>query len=189
MKLFLSFGPAATEAQQPNERGLDGFVGWLEQAERPRVAQRLLRLVALEALHQLGEKPRAKLSRLLAFARAPDLKFVAVGQLETFEEVALEQFRRLAQCLDRHGTDAASRDFAQRQDIDCDIIEIQTDTLAVGNDPSTVRFIEQRPQASQTPPQGPPGIIRDGPEHGAESVAAVGTPGHRQIGEQRPSLS
>jgi hypothetical protein len=188
LKLFLGLAPAASDPQQSNECGLGGFAGGLEQTERPRVAQGFLRLVAFETLHQRGQKPRAKLSGLLTLAGAPDLKFMAVRQIEAFEEATLERFRRLAQGIGRHGIGAVSGNAAQRQDVDGDMIEIQTDILAVGNDPSTVRFIDERPQAGQTPAQGCSGIVREGPEHGTESVAAVGTPGDCQIGQQRPSL-
>jgi hypothetical protein len=40
----------------------------------------------------------------------------------------------------------------------------------------------------QAPPQRGPRIVRDIPEHGAEVIAALRTPGDCEIGEQSPRL-
>jgi hypothetical protein len=124
--------------------------------------------------------------RLLTFAGAPALELLAVRKIETLEEIALERLRRLAQCVGRNGICAVSGNAAQGQDVYCDTIKVESDLLAVGDDSSTVMVVDEGPQAAQTPPQCGTGIIRDGPEHGAEPVAAVRTRGDGQIGEQSP---
>src|SRR5262249_43079142 len=64
----------------------------------------------------------------------------------------------------------------------------QSDILAIRDDPSTIWLVDELPQAAQAPAQCGPGIIRNGPEHGAEPVAAVRTRRDREIGEERPRL-
>jgi hypothetical protein len=66
--------------------------------------------------------------------------------------------------------------------------EVHADLFAVGDDPSTVRLVDERSQTTQAPSQCGTRIIRDGPEHGAEPLAAVRTRGDCQIGEQGPRL-
>lgn len=100
VKSFLGFPPAASRAQQSNQRSLHGLICGLEQAERPRVGQGLLGQ-ALETGYQRGQKQRAKPSRLLPFPDAPAVKALAVWQIETFEEVTLKRLRSLAQRIGR----------------------------------------------------------------------------------------
>src|SRR5882672_3144345 len=83
-----------------------------------------------------------------------------------------------------NGSTAIAGRAAHGRDVDRDMAKIEPHRLAIGDDPLTVRLVDERPQAGQAPPQGGTGIIRDSPEHGAEPVAAVRTRGHRQIGEQ-----
>src|SRR5436305_6486146 len=87
LKLLLRLAHTAAGAQQPNQRGVDGFIGWLEQAKGARVRQGLIGHV-LETADQCCKQPHAKPSRRLALGGAPALKLEAVWKLETLEEFA-----------------------------------------------------------------------------------------------------
>jgi hypothetical protein len=69
-----------------------------------------------------------------------------------------------------------------------DVVGNKPDALAVGDDPSDARLVNERPQPRQTPSQGAAGIIRHGPEQGGQAVATMRTRSDGQIGEQRARL-
>ena len=77
---------------------------------------------------------------------------------------------------------------AQGQDVDSDIIVEESDVVAVGNDPAAARFVEQRPQPRQTPPQGRAGVIRNRPEQGGQPITTMRSLGEGKIGKQRARL-
>ena len=78
LKLLLRLAHAAAGAQQSNQRGVDGFIGRLEQAKRARVRQGLIGH-ALETADQCRKQPHAQPPRRLALPGAPALKLQAVG--------------------------------------------------------------------------------------------------------------
>src|SRR5262249_54854585 len=66
--------------------------------------------------------------------------------------------------------------------------KIKPDTFAISDDPAAALIINQRPQMTQTPPQGCAWIIGNAPEHAAEPITAVRTRGDCQISKQSPRL-
>ncbi len=81
---------------RPAAHRLEGLAGGLKETERPRMAQSLIGLV-LETGYQRYQQSHPKPARLLALANAPALKFVAVGKIESLEEINLKRLRRLTQ--------------------------------------------------------------------------------------------
>src|SRR6267378_762745 len=72
---------------------------------------------------------------------------MAIRQIETLEEIDLERFGRLTQYIGRNRIGAVSGKVTQGEDVHRGTIEIESDTLAIGDDPSTVRLVDQRAQA------------------------------------------
>src|SRR5262245_7773205 len=66
--------------------------------------------------------------------------------------------------------------------------QINADALAVGDNSATISIVYERPQPTQAPPQRGTWIVRDGPEHGAEAVAAVRAGSDGKIGKQGSRL-
>src|SRR5262249_5201631 len=98
----------------------------------------------------------------------------------------------LAQYICVNGVEAVAGNVAQRQQVDVYMREVDADALAVGDDPAAISLVDERPQATQAPPQRGARIVRYGPEHRAEPVAAVRAGGRAggdgKIGEQGSRL-
>ena len=156
--------------------------------EGARVGQCPLRHAG-EAPQQFLQHVRMKPPRRFAFRDKPRLIGMAVGKVETFEEIAAKSGLRPLQHVDGRRRFAIIERPSCFKEIDTGARPIEADRIAVGDDTPGIRLVDEPAQLAQTPSKGATRVVRNVPEHFAETRAPMPPRFERQVGEQRARLA
>ncbi len=139
----------ACPTERPEQvNGLDMrlFAQRVEIDPRPRVGERFFRRVSTQPCRERRDNARAQHAERLSLGNEPLVKAVAVGQVETLEQIAAEDPRRLPERVDRRCADSAREERAHLNDIDLRAVSLERDAIARSNEACRARVVDQRPE-------------------------------------------